>query len=130
MKKVSKINANRLKGIRVVDLFAGIGGFHLAFQKYGAKVIYASEWDEKASSIYYDNLKPGQYEYKNGKVFPVKIEYSVLNDRYRICGYEPSGKRFIKMNLYTMRNIRKGEEVFEGLTETYGEFLKQNTRKT
>lgn len=57
MKKVSKINANRLKGIRVVDLFAGIGGFHLAFEEYGAKVIYASEWDKKASSIYYDNFK-------------------------------------------------------------------------
>lgn len=81
------------------------------------------------TSIYYDNLKPGQFEYKNSKVFPVKIEYSVLNDRYRICGYEPSGKRFIKMNLYTMCNIRKGEEVFEGLTEIYGEFLSQNTKK-
>ena len=31
MKKISKTNSNRLKGICGVDLFAGIGGFHLAF---------------------------------------------------------------------------------------------------
>ncbi len=57
MKRVTKENRKVLKGVRVVDLFAGIGGFHLAFESYGAKVVYASEWDEKAASVYYNNFK-------------------------------------------------------------------------
>ena len=83
MKKVSKINSNRLKGIRVVDLFAGIGGFHLAFAKYGAKVVYASEWDKKASSIYYDNfkLKP------DGDI--TKIEASSIPEHDVLCAGFP-----------------------------------------
>ncbi len=58
MKQIS--NANSLNGIRVVDLFAGIGGFHLAFNSFGADIIYASEWDKNAADVYYDNfgIKP------------------------------------------------------------------------
>lgn len=81
------------------------------------------------SAIYYDNSNPGRFEYKDCKVFPVKIEYSLLNDRYRICAYEPLEKRFIKMNLCTMSHLRKGEEILEGLLELYREFLEKNTKK-
>lgn len=83
MKKVSKINSNRLKDIRVVDLFAGIGGFHLAFEKYGAKVVYASEWDEKASAVYYNNfkLKP------DGDI--TKIEASSIPEHDVLCSGFP-----------------------------------------
>lgn len=50
------------KGIRVseitfIDLFAGIGGFHLAFHKCGAKCVFASEWDEFARKTYEHNFK-------------------------------------------------------------------------
>ncbi len=54
MKRVS--NAAALKDIKVVDLFAGIGGFHLAFKSFGADVIYASEWDKDAADVYYNNF--------------------------------------------------------------------------
>ncbi len=54
MKRVS--NASALKDIKVIDLFAGIGGFHLAFKSFGADVIYASEWDKDAANVYYDNF--------------------------------------------------------------------------
>lgn len=54
MKRVS--NATALKDIKVVDLFAGIGGFHLAFRSFGADVIYASEWDKDAADVYYNNF--------------------------------------------------------------------------
>lgn len=54
MKSVS--NANALKGIKVIDLFAGIGGFHLAFKSFGADIIYASEWDKATADIYYKNF--------------------------------------------------------------------------
>lgn len=58
MKRVS--NSTALKDIKVVDLFAGIGGFHLAFKSFGANVIYASEWDKDAADVYYNNfgIKP------------------------------------------------------------------------
>ena len=35
-----------------IDLFAGIGGFRLAFQKAGGKSVFSSEWDEAAQKTY------------------------------------------------------------------------------
>jgi len=40
-----------------IDLFAGIGGFHLALQNLGAKCVFSSEWDEKARQTYETNFK-------------------------------------------------------------------------
>jgi DNA (cytosine-5)-methyltransferase 1 len=39
-----------------IDLFAGIGGFRLAFQSLGGKCIFTSEWDEQAQKTYYANF--------------------------------------------------------------------------
>lgn len=49
-----------LKGYSFIDLFAGIGGFHLALNSMGAKCVFASEWDKYAVQTYEDNfnLKP------------------------------------------------------------------------
>jgi DNA (cytosine-5)-methyltransferase 1 len=43
-----------------IDLFCGIGGFHYAFEKAGAKCVWAADWDEKARNTYTENhgLKP------------------------------------------------------------------------
>lgn len=38
-----------------IDLFAGIGGFRLAFQKAGGKCIFTSEWDDAAQKTYEAN---------------------------------------------------------------------------
>lgn len=43
--------------IKFIDLFAGIGGFHLAFNDLGAKCVFASEWDEAARKIYENNFR-------------------------------------------------------------------------
>ena len=45
------------KQYKFIDLFAGIGGFHLAFHKEGARCVFASEWDEKARLTYELNFK-------------------------------------------------------------------------
>ena len=41
---------------RIIDLFAGIGGIRLGFEKHGCKSVFSSEWDEHAKKIYKDNF--------------------------------------------------------------------------
>ena len=41
---------------KFIDLFAGIGGIHLAFHKAGAKCVFASEWDDAARNTYEINF--------------------------------------------------------------------------
>lgn len=41
--------------LRVIDLFAGIGGFRLAFEDAGARCVFASEWDTYAQKTYEAN---------------------------------------------------------------------------
>ena len=51
MKKKKK---NQLK---FIDLFAGIGGFHIAFKNAGSECVFASEWDKFARQTYEYNFK-------------------------------------------------------------------------
>jgi len=44
------------KKIRFIDLFAGIGGFHLALDSVGATCVFVSEWDEPARKTYRHNF--------------------------------------------------------------------------
>lgn len=56
------------KKITFVDLFAGIGGFHLAFHNLGAKCVFVSEWDEPARQTYkanFENMEPELFAPKN-----------------------------------------------------------------
>ncbi len=50
-----------------IDLFAGIGGFHLALHNVGAECVFASEWDEAARLTYEANIsKISPKLFKNG----------------------------------------------------------------
>lgn len=51
-----KVTKKYLKGFTFIDLFAGIGGFHYALSSYGAKCLYASEWDKPAQETYFANF--------------------------------------------------------------------------
>lgn len=46
-----------LENYKFIDLFAGIGGFHLALSAFGAKCVFASEWDKSASETYENNFQ-------------------------------------------------------------------------
>lgn len=43
--------------MKVVSLFAGIGGFDLALERLGHEIIYVNEWDKFAAQIYEKNFK-------------------------------------------------------------------------
>lgn len=54
----------QLQQIRFIDLFAGIGGFHLALANQGAKCVFASEINNNAVKTYLENhnlLKENMY---------------------------------------------------------------------
>lgn len=46
----------KCKSFTFIDLFAGIGGFHLAMAKAGGKCLFASEWDSAAATVYQTNF--------------------------------------------------------------------------
>lgn len=45
-----------MANLKFIDLFAGIGGFHLAFHNVGAECVFASEWNEAARLTYETNF--------------------------------------------------------------------------
>lgn len=57
--------------VKFIDLFAGIGGFHLAFHDLGAECVFASEINPHARKTYETNLK---------KISPELFESGNFND--------------------------------------------------
>lgn len=43
------------KKLKIIDLFAGIGGIRLGFEKIGAECVFSSEWDKHAQDMYEEN---------------------------------------------------------------------------
>ncbi len=72
-----------LKGVKAIDLFAGIGGFHLALSSFGASIVFASEWDKEAANVYTNNfgLKP------QGDI--TKIDEKTIPDHDILCAGFP-----------------------------------------
>ncbi len=51
-----EVKEQKLKSYRFIDLFAGLGGFRLALESYGAECVYSSEWDKAAQDVYEKNF--------------------------------------------------------------------------
>ncbi len=66
-----------------IDLFAGIGGFRIAFQKSGGKCVFTSEWDKFAQQIYRANF--GEQPYGDIR----KINKSEIPDHDVLCAGFP-----------------------------------------
>jgi DNA (cytosine-5)-methyltransferase 1 len=63
-----------MKSFKFIDLFAGIGGFHLAMHRLGGECVFASEIDEHARKTYEANFKA---------ISPQLFENGLLNDDIR-----------------------------------------------
>lgn len=52
---IAPFQAQKRPKFKFIDLFAGIGGFRMAFQNLGGECVFSSEWDEQAQKTYYAN---------------------------------------------------------------------------
>ena len=91
------INTNKysrsLKNLKYIDLFAGIGGFRIALDSFGAKCVFSSEWDKNSQQVYLKNFN----EMPHGDI--TKIDEKEIPKHDLLCGGFPcqpfsiSGKR-------------------------------------
>ena len=83
--------------LKFIDLFAGIGGFHLAFHDVGAECVFASEIDTEARKTYKTNLEsisPRIFNEKNNVLDLYnddirKIEPDLVPDHDILCAGFP-----------------------------------------
>lgn len=75
--------------LKFIDLFAGVGGFHFAFNEK-AECVFASEWDKNARVTYEANW--GEDLKKNNAVFAgdiTTVDYKTIPDFDILCGGFP-----------------------------------------
>ncbi len=77
------ITNKNLEKYTYIDLFAGIGGFHLALDSLGAKCVFASEWDNFAAETYQQNFNLKA----NGDITKIDEKEIAINDI--LCGGFP-----------------------------------------
>ena len=66
-----------------IDLFAGIGGFRIAFQEAGGKCLFSSEWDKFSQQTYVENF--GEVPYGDIQ----KIDEKEIPDHDVLCAGFP-----------------------------------------
>ncbi len=54
-------NYRPLKGVKFIDLFCGIGGFHIALSSFGAECVFASDINQGAKEVYQKNFNIEPY---------------------------------------------------------------------
>jgi len=76
-----------------IDLFAGIGGFRIAFQNQGGKCVFSSEWDKYAQKTYEANFGEvpyGDIRKINEKIIP---DHDILCAGFPCQAFSIAGKR-------------------------------------
>ena len=82
-----------MKKIRFIDLFCGIGGFHLAIKNNNTECVFSSEWDKNCQNVYRENfgITPhGDITKINAKEIPV---HDLLCAGFPCQAFSISGKQ-------------------------------------
>jgi DNA (cytosine-5)-methyltransferase 1 len=100
-------NTNINLNLKFIDLFAGIGGFHIALSRNGCKCVFASEIDKYCARVYEDNynIKP------EGDI--TKIDASKIPDFDILCGGFPCQTFSHSGKQEGFKNKTKGTLFFE-----------------
>ena len=64
--------------IRFIDLFAGLGGFHIALEKLGCRCVFASELKEDLQKLYKKNF--GDTSFVVGDITKVDMKTIPVHD--------------------------------------------------
>ena len=87
------INKQYFKNWKLIDLFAGLGGFRLALESLGAECVYSSEWDIPVQEVYYNNfgdIPDGDITKVNEKSIP---NHDILCAGFPCQAFSISGKQ-------------------------------------
>ncbi len=87
------IKKKTLKGYTFIDLFAGIGGFRLALESFGAECVYSSEWDKYAQETYnlnFNEIPDGDITQVDEKNIP---SHDILCAGFPCQAFSISGKQ-------------------------------------
>jgi DNA (cytosine-5)-methyltransferase 1 len=93
MIKINDKQKTNIKNLKFIDLFAGIGGFHLALNSFDSKCVYSSEWDKHSQRVYEKNFKikpDGDITLVNEKKIPV---HDILCGGFPCQAFSISGKQ-------------------------------------
>jgi len=130
--------------MKFIDLFAGIGGFHIAFQNVGGTCVFASEWDKNARKTYdFNHRKTSPELFDNGNfagditlVKPQKIpDFDVLCAGFPCQPFSQAGfkKGFNEARgilFFDIVNIIKEKQPQAFFLENVRGLLKHDDKKT
>ena len=129
--------SNKLK-YKFIDLFAGIGGFHLALHKNDMKCVFASEIDTEARKTYLANhqINPDQFNKDITTINPESIpDHDILCagfpcQPFSQAGYK-KGFKDDRGNLFSnIRDILEAKRPKAFILENVRHLLKHDSSRT
>lgn len=86
-----------MASFRFIDLFAGIGGLRVGFDKIGGECVFTSEWNTFSQKTYASNFEDGDEHVINGDITQVRAEdipaHDVLLAGFPCQAFSSAGKK-------------------------------------